>query len=114
MGAITTMNDYSNVSFEERPMGVDVSHDDWFDILSSSRRRQVLEALQCRETPIPLEALAANVARNEGECEESDAMGNRNVGISLHHNHLPRMDRVGLIRYDPLEKLVTSSYVQDS
>jgi hypothetical protein len=108
------MINYSNDSFEKRPFDVDVSANDWFDILSSTRRRILLDDLQCRETPVPLEELAAKIERREAELEQREPSGNRDVGISLHHNHLPRMDRVGLIEYDPLEKLVTSSHLQDS
>lgn len=71
--------------------------DDLLDLLASSRRRAVLETLATTSGPMSLSELLGEM-RDEGRANA--------VRVDLHHNHLPRLDRAGFVRYDPQEQVV--------
>jgi len=81
---------------------LDQSLDDVFELLSDERRRTVLYALaglQAQTTS--LERLADEVV--DREIARGDVTGplhRREVEIALVHNHLPRLDEVGVVEYD--------------
>lgn len=75
--------------------------DDRHQLLAAERRRIVLDAIDDRRRPMNLEALASAVARREGD--ETDP---QRVAVSLHHQHLPKMDALGVVEYDPDERLL--------
>lgn len=68
-------------------------------LLSSARRRILLDVLEDRQPPIDLDALAAAVAERELGAESSEAVPAGQVAISLHHVHLPKLDEVGVVDY---------------
>lgn len=71
------------------------------ELLSSERRRATLDALRERHRATTLEDLATAVANNEHGTVDEDR-----IAISLHHNHLPKMDSFGILEYEPESRLV--------
>lgn len=76
------------------------------DLLSSDRRRLVLDALGERSDPIGLEELSSAVAQWEAGTEDVDAEAEKRVRIDLHHVHLPKLSDHGVLSYDPDAHLV--------
>lgn len=76
-----------------------------YELLASERRRIALAVLESSAGPIEVETLAATLATWEngasGETVERAAS-------SLHHVHLPKMDDLGVIEYDPVAARVES------
>lgn len=68
-------------------------------LLSSDTRRITLDVLVNSEAPLTLRELGEMVVERE-QIGGSAADGIDHVALGLHHNHLPRMDGAGLIRYD--------------
>lgn len=83
----------------EQPTALDT--DALFDLLCVPRRRHVLRIL-LDEGVMPMDNLAARVVAHESTAaadEYSDHTRDR-MRIDLHHSHLPKLDRAGLIDYD--------------
>ncbi|WP_247728632.1 DUF7344 domain-containing protein [Halovivax limisalsi] len=77
-------------------------------LLSSERRRRVLAILSNRTAPISCSALANLLAVAEHGRADPPDEALRTVRISLHHCHLPVMDELGVVDYDPTTTLVES------
>ncbi|WP_135365431.1 DUF7344 domain-containing protein [Halosimplex halophilum] len=77
---------------------IDLSADERYDLLAAERRRTVLAVLTERGAPIALDDLAAAVAAREGG--DPHAATDR-FAVSLHHVHLPRMDDLDVVDYNP-------------
>lgn len=79
------------------------SKDRIFDAVSDRRRRCALTVLWDRERPMAPEDLATLVAARElDEPPEQVADGERrDVLVSLHHTHLPKLEGAGLVERDP-------------
>lgn len=95
------MSDTTDEGLTDRSdaMARDVSRDELFEILASERRRTVVSVLADREPPVGVDALARAVAERGGDPES--------VRVSLYHIHLPKLDAVGLITFDPGRRTVT-------
>ncbi|WP_195759377.1 DUF7344 domain-containing protein [Haloferax marinisediminis] len=80
------------------------------DILGNPHRNHVLHVLRCHGTPMTLETLAMHVDRsNATDPFPGSATGVEPVSmVKLHHTHLPKLDDVGVIRYDSYEQTVVS------
>jgi hypothetical protein len=84
---------------------LDVEADDWDGVLESladERRRIALSVLSAADGTVDRERLAASVAAraecvSETEVPPRDA---KDVLLSLHHVHLPKLDEAGLVEYD--------------
>ncbi|WP_435348400.1 DUF7344 domain-containing protein [Haloarchaeobius sp. HRN-SO-5] len=74
---------------------VHVSTEDRHRILADQRRKHALEVVQSRLPPIPLSDVAREVAT-----KADDVPSQRAVEISLHHRHLPLLDRIDVVDYD--------------
>jgi len=74
-----------------------------FDILSNRRRRYVLHFLRGREGSVELRELSERIAAWENGClpERVTSKERKRVYAALHQSHLPKMDRAGVVRYDP-------------
>lgn len=90
------------------PSTTGLSESDRHLLLSAERRRIALSVLAGRDSPMNLEALATAVAaREHGEEAAEEAAetvaedGVDRTMIDLHHCHLPRLDDLGVIDYDP-------------
>lgn len=89
---------------------MDISPTDSFDILADPRRRQLLLLLDDvdRDDRISLADLSERLAE-EADGDESS----RDVAISLHHHHLPKLEDAGLLAYDPATKTVSHVTISD-
>ncbi|MBV0926255.1 hypothetical protein KTS45_18775 [Halomicroarcula limicola] len=77
-----------------------LSNSEYYEILSSDRRRTTLKVLTEQTTPVELEALAAAVATRENDTDTATEERIKQVAVTLHHLHLPKMDDFGVVEYD--------------
>ncbi|MFC6940913.1 hypothetical protein ACFQE8_13240 [Salinirubellus sp. GCM10025818] len=97
----------SVVTGDGRPSGDGVSppldRETVFSILSNRRRRYVLHFLKARDGSVGLRELSERIAAWENDCrpEQVTSKERKRVYAALHQSHLPKMDRAGVIRYDP-------------
>ena len=77
-------------------------------ILAAERRRLALDYLADRTGPVDIEELAAAIAARETDENSPDDDTVRQVAISLHHVHLPKMAAIGVIDYEPASSVVES------
>lgn len=112
------MNDSANPSPEPRPDTTDdgPTVDELFDVLTAERRRRVLSLLTSRQSPVPVEELAHAVAAEENDAEAATLSEStvREVHITLHHVHLPKLDEVELIDYERDERTVAPTNTTDA
>ncbi|MXR40662.1 hypothetical protein GRX01_04775 [Halobaculum sp. WSA2] len=59
-----------------------------------------LAALDERSPPMDLGNVAAEIAGREVDTDHPDEENVTHVEISLHHNHFPKMDELGVLEYD--------------
>lgn len=79
-----------------------------FDILSSRRRRIVLDHLrECQDEWVTVDALAEEVAAWEVELAGPASVSEESIAIDIAHGHLPRLDASGVVVYDDDERRVT-------
>jgi len=77
-----------------------------FEILGNERRRACLHCLAEHETELSVSTLGRQVARAVADTEtDSDDLYD-SVYISLCQTHLPKLDAVGLVKYDHDRKQV--------
>ena len=69
-------------------------------LLSSKRRRLVLDLLDDRSDSLTLQGLAEDVTRRESSGNPSDQAAAERVAIALHHDHLPKLAAAGVLDYD--------------
>lgn len=87
----------STESASESPAHVDRSTDAFFDALADARRRYVLTYLRENGRVATRDELADAVAAWENRREAETAEGTRDdASLSLHHRHLPKLERTGL------------------
>lgn len=79
---------------------------DRYELLASARRRTTLDVLAGRSAPVDLAELARTVAARETGVDATDADAVERVAVSLHHNHLPKMDDWDVVDYDPVANRV--------
>lgn len=79
----------------------DVDSDVWTSVVSNPLRRQIIEILRTAERPVAIADLAMQLARQpNGDLDDSDRERAQELRVTLHHRHLPKLDRVGLVEYD--------------
>lgn len=87
----------STESASESPAFVDRSTDSLFDVLADARRRYVLAYLHENERAANRDELADAVAAWEhGRGSETAERSRDDASLSLHHRHLPKLERTGL------------------
>lgn len=82
-----------------------LTKDEVFEVLSSSRRRQILYHLHRRGGEADLRDLARDTARAENVDSITDDVVKR-LYISLYQTHVPKLEKVGVVRYDSDDKVV--------
>lgn len=87
-----------------RRFPADSTLDRFIDVLVDARRRRALAILADRTSPIDLEVLARDVAGVTGADTAAEAV--EQIALELHHHHLPKLEDVGLLEYDPGRRLV--------
>ena len=86
----------------------EITKDEVFEVLSSSRRRLILYHLYRRGGKAVLRDLASDTAKAESESEsEVDDDVVKRFYISLYQTHIPKLEEVGLVRYDSDSKTVS-------
>lgn len=88
----------------ERPLDSDEAR--LHRVLANSRRRHVLDVLGESDSPVTLADLAADLASRESD-ETADRERIERVQISLYHNHVPKLDDVGIVEFDATERTVS-------
>jgi DNA-binding transcriptional ArsR family regulator len=79
----------------------DLTQDVVFEVLSSTRRRQVLSLLK-NEGPMELTELAEHVAARENDTtvENLTKQQRKRVYVSLYQTHVPKLEDADLVEYD--------------
>lgn len=75
---------------------------DLLDALNNDQRRTVLRLLVASDGAVGVRELAREIAAPADETTPDVD----NVVIALHHNHLPRLDDIGIVTYDPEANVV--------
>ncbi|WP_418286650.1 DUF7344 domain-containing protein [Halorubrum sp. DTA46] len=84
----------------------EITKDEVFEVLSSSRRRLILYHLHRRGGQAELRDLARDTAEAESDGDVDDGVVKR-FYISLYQTHIPKLEEVGLVRYDSDSKTVS-------
>lgn len=82
----------------------DLTRDEVFDVLSSTRRRLVVHALVGNGGKTSIGALSTRLAQWENDLSDDrdvTARQRKRVYTALRQSHLPRLDEVGVVDYDP-------------
>jgi len=72
-----------------------------YGVLSNARRREVLTELWTQPESLSLRELSERIAATESEQTPAPRALRESVYNSLHQTHLPKMDDLGLVVYDP-------------
>lgn len=85
-----------------QPSDQSLSQDVVFDLLSSSRRRFVLQYLSQRERPVAFSELANELAawENDTDVESITERQRKRVYVSLYQTHIPKLEEAGIVAYD--------------
>jgi hypothetical protein len=75
------------------------------DVLSNNRRYDVLNLLS-DEGPQDLRSLANDIAAAESGKSPAPRKVRQSVYVTLHQNHLPKLDSLDLVQYDDTSKMV--------
>jgi len=88
-----------------------LSRDDVFGLLSSSRRRFLLRYLHQYRGSVPIDELRAELAAWENDTSKESLTDRqlKRVYISLHQTHLPTLEDAGVIDYDREEGIVEAT-----
>ena len=80
----------------------ELTQDEIFELLSSSRRRFILYYLNREQRPVELGELASEIAawENDTTVEQLTRQQRKRVYVSLYQTHIPKMEDAGLITYD--------------
>lgn len=78
---------------------------DIHDVLSNDRRYQVLDILSDEE-PRDLRSLANEIAAAESGESPAPRKVRQSVYVTLHQNHLPKLDSLDIVQYDDTSKMV--------
>jgi hypothetical protein len=96
----------SNRHLTQKPSvnsSANVALDDVFDALADRQRRKLIRYLLKCDPPISTTEIAdALQTRNRAPPVEK----HRELRISIHHVHLPKLDEIGILDYDPGAKQV--------
>lgn len=77
-------------------------------LLSSERRRTLLDVLAGQSTPIDVDTLASAIAEEERDRGTQDPSSMDQIAVVLHHNHLPKLEEVDVVDYDRTSNQVVS------
>lgn len=97
----TTMSQTITEFSEELPSIDGLTETERHTLLRDERRRLVLDVLADRPATASLSEVAATVAAREDGCDADDEASVRRVAVALHHTHLPKMEELGVLSYQP-------------
>lgn len=76
------------------------------DVLRNDRRRLVIESLRDGDGSADVSDLAERIAVRETDSEPPPSNKRQSVYVSLHQTHLPKLEELGIVTYDPDEREV--------
>ena len=97
-----TLTEYN----DDVPGIADLTETERHTLLRDERRRLVLDVLAEQPATVDLSEVAADVAARENGCDAADDSAVEHVAVALHHTHLPKMDELGVLTYQPETNLV--------
>lgn len=104
---------HARIRHNSQPQGTAILHSEALDVFSSDRRRYTLEYLADHQSgdTVTTSDLAEFVAAREHECAVGEVTSDQRsrVYISGHQQHLPKLDRLGYVEYDPDRGTVRST-----
>ena len=85
--------------------------DEILELISNQRRRAVLELLLTHDQPLTINDLRNEVVEKEQDTEITEIPSEqvKEVHISLHHVHIPKLEERELISYDSNRNIVEST-----
>lgn len=92
-----------------------LSEDDWadeptylFSVLANPHRRHALAVLMEADSPLTLTELAEAIERREqkGSNSPTEAGQTEQIRIALYHTHIPKLEKLGLVKYDLAQRSV--------
>jgi len=89
----------------DRP--ADLDEREIHDVLRNDRRRLALEALREQDGRSTVRDLSERIATQETGEEPPPQDKRQSVYVSLHQTHLPKLDELAIVEYNPDEKDVT-------
>ncbi|WP_435117907.1 DUF7344 domain-containing protein [Halolamina sp. C58] len=90
---------------EQRRRNESLNRAEIHDVLSNNRRYRVLNLLS-DENPRDLRSLANDIAAAESGESPAPRKVRQSVYVTLHQNHLPKLDSLDLVQYDDTSKTV--------
>lgn len=84
-----------------------LTEDEVYTLLSSSRRRAVIQSLRQNGDGMSIRELSECIAETEMDGQPVARADRKSVYIALHQSHLPLLDKRGIIEYDTQSKRVT-------
>lgn len=100
--AVVTAVDHPALDENRAERAIEAETDRWDGVVADApheRRGTVLTLVETRNGPRERGDLAREVAASEADGEPS-AEAVDEVGVTLHHVHLPKLERAGLVEYD--------------
>ncbi|WP_254547441.1 DUF7344 domain-containing protein [Halomarina pelagica] len=100
--AVTTGDDMAVVENSAESEVGPLPKDDLFHLLQNQRRRRVLRYLRNEEEKVDMRDIAEHIAALENDVEVSalSSAQRKRVYVGLYQCHLPKLDEVGVIKYD--------------
>ncbi|MGQ4555195.1 DUF7344 domain-containing protein [Halobellus sp. GM3] len=80
------------------------------DVLRNDRRRLVLERLRAGDGTESVSELAEHIGGIEAGESPPPRNVRQSVYVSLHQTHLPKLDELGIVEYDPDAKTVSLAH----
>lgn len=102
------MSHSSNSTPTARRTGAELSDSDRHDLLSSARRRTVIDVVGAHGRVVSLDDLTAQVAARENGGSAVDDQTLDRVRLSLYHKHLPKLAANAVVGFDPDANLVAA------
>ena len=76
------------------------------DVLRNDRRRLTIESLRDSDGIADVSDLAEAIAASESESDPPPTNKRQSVYVSLHQTHLPKLDELDIVSYDPDDRTV--------
>lgn len=84
----------------------DLSEEDIHDVLRNRRRRLVIDILRESDEPVSVRELSEEIGAVEADSNPPPRNIKQSVYVSLLQTHLPKLDELGIVDYEPDGKQV--------
>lgn len=88
------------------PSSLDISEEDIHDVLRNRRRRLVIDILKEADSPVSVRELSEQIGAVESGSDPPPRNIKQSVYVSLLQTHLPKLDELNIINYEPDGKTV--------